>query len=209
MRGINELSIPSLVEFCEREGIAQLKFLDVIRDLDGAASDQRKRLALIGRTRVADLYTDMACIESYFDARSKRRSLVQQGELGHPLKSYILDSGLQVLIKDHRAGAWYSSICKTCTHYPCHDALMAVRVTADMRLQHCLLGDHASVTLAAADVGDFARLSQAVRSVIEIYETAEFVSVTRHVSSAIGPHTTLSVQKEASNGEVLYAIQRR
>jgi hypothetical protein len=59
-----------------------------------------------------------------------------------------LASGFEVVLKDSRAGAWYGEVCKDCRFYPCHDALMALRLTADRRLQFCLLREEISVPLA-------------------------------------------------------------
>jgi cyclic pyranopterin phosphate synthase len=53
-----------------------------------------------------------------------------------------------VVFKDSRAGAWYGDICKDCVFFPCHDALMALRLTSDGRLQFCLLREDIAINLA-------------------------------------------------------------
>jgi cyclic pyranopterin phosphate synthase len=46
-----------------------------------------------------------------------------------------------VLLKNATNGAWYNTKCKECRHYPCHDALMALRFSTDNTLQFCLNGE--------------------------------------------------------------------
>ncbi|MGH3627619.1 MAG: helix-turn-helix transcriptional regulator, partial [Sciscionella sp.] len=47
----------------------------------------------------------------------------------HPMTVVTLPSGLEVMLKDSRVGAWYGSVCDGCPFFPCHDALMALRPT--------------------------------------------------------------------------------
>jgi cyclic pyranopterin phosphate synthase len=72
------------------------------------------------------------------------------------------------------AGAWYGSVCETCPLFPCHDALMALRLTADLRLQFCLLREDITVALADLLNGDGRDLEAAVRRALDVYAGATF-----------------------------------
>jgi cyclic pyranopterin phosphate synthase len=174
MRRVNEGEIPALISFCEQKGAAQLKLLDVIRDLAKGAESFQNRLVQIGINSVQDLYSPMDRIKAHLAKRTTHTQLSFQGGLGHPMQSYMMASGLEVIVKDHRSGAWYGANCTNCAHYPCHDALMAIRLTADRRLQFCLLRDDLAVDLAGALADRNGHLAAAVRSSLKIYEEAYF-----------------------------------
>lgn len=176
MRGINDDEVEELISFCEREGVRTLKFLDVIRDLDHGAESFIRRLRFMGRASLDELYLPIAAIRDRIERRSISMRTLVQGDLGHPMTAYTLAGGLDVLLKDHSSGAWYGSICNNCKHYPCHDALMAIRVTADARIQFCLLREDVTLPLdpgASADA-----LRETLEHALSIYETASFTKVT-------------------------------
>jgi cyclic pyranopterin phosphate synthase len=85
--------------------------------------------------------------------------------------------GLRVIVKDSQAGAWYGNVCQGCKFYPCHDALMALRLTADMRAQVCLLREDITVDLAQLIKSRNApMLRNVLAGICRTYETAQFVS---------------------------------
>ncbi len=86
-----------------------------------------------------------------------------------------MPSGFEVVTKDSRAGAWYGEVCNGCPFFPCHDALMALRLTADRRLQFCLLREDITVPLAEAlGAEDDAELTALVHRAVETYASAMF-----------------------------------
>ena len=86
-----------------------------------------------------------------------------------------MPSGFEVVTKDSRAGAWYGEVCNGCPFFPCHDALMALRLTADRRLQFCLLREDITMPLGDALRGeDDAELTALVQRAVETYASATF-----------------------------------
>jgi len=154
MRGVNDHEVLELVDYCEREGVHTLKLLDIIEDLDSGSEAFVKRLRVLRvepkPKNIRDLYLPLAGISSELGKRAVASKEAFQGGLGHPMTQYTMASGLNVLIKDHHAGAWFGSVCNGCPHFPCHDALMALRLTADLRLQFCLLREDVLIDLRPA-----------------------------------------------------------
>ncbi len=177
MRGVNEEEIPALIEYCESEGVAQLKLLDVIRDLENGSESFKNRLVQIGATSMRDLYSPLDSIKNWLGERATSKTVVLQGGLGHPMNAYTMPSGLVVMVKDHRAGAWYSTGCVSCPYYPCHDALMAIRVTADRRIQYCLLREDIADDLDSALRSGPEDLRAIIQSSLGVYENATFHSM--------------------------------
>jgi cyclic pyranopterin phosphate synthase len=89
------------------------------------------------------------------------------------MTSLLMPEGIEVLIKDHTAGAWYGDVCRGCRHYPCHDALMAIRVTSDLRVQLCLLREDTAVSVAHL-LDDPSGLRRTLSQALSTYSSAEF-----------------------------------
>lgn len=173
MGGINDDQVVELAEFCGNLGVHTLKLLDVIKDLDEGAESFARRLALKRGRRLEDLYMPLEHAADPFIGHELTRETRTQGGLGHPMTAITLNSGLEILLKDSVAGAWYGSICKSCVFFPCHDALMAIRLTADMRLQFCLLRGDNTVDLSQI-VNDPRSLEEAVNHALLPYARATF-----------------------------------
>lgn len=173
MGGVNDDQVQELADFCAQAGVRTLKLLDIIKDLDSGAESFAARLALKRGKRLTDLYRGLDDIVEDLATAAKERSLQNQGGLGHPMTSLIMDSGMEILVKDSTAGAWYGAKCKTCPFFPCHDALMALRLTADLRLQFCLLRGDNTIRLAPV-VKEPAVLGKLIGEALEVYKTASF-----------------------------------
>ncbi|MFG2986231.1 radical SAM protein [Streptomyces sp. NPDC048258] len=174
LSGINDAEVTDLVQMCEGAGVESVKLLDVIKDLDqGAESFSRRLLTKRGKS-LADAYVPLGEITEGLRGISVREETLQQGGLGHPMTVLTLASGMRVVVKDSNAGAWYGSVCRGCVFFPCHDALMALRLTSDMRLQFCLLRDDNTVDLAAAAAEGGEALEKAVDAAFEMYADAYF-----------------------------------
>jgi GTP 3',8-cyclase len=168
MAGVNSDEIPALAEFAGHFN-ASLKLLDLIDDLPGFPSVTPAGFA---RDRAFDL-------DSYiplFAAQATDSDIdFQPGGLGHPMPRFKLPSGATVLIKSSNEGAWYGDVCEGCSFFPCHDALMAVRLTADGKLQYCLLREDNLVDLRAMiERGDAAGADAAVGDAVRMYSEARF-----------------------------------
>ncbi|MGW5515360.1 radical SAM protein [Nocardia africana] len=173
MGGINDEEVASLADFCSRSGIRTLKLLDVIKDLDEGAESFARRLAIRRGKTLRDLYTPLEVFAERFAAVAVKQEVITQGGLGHPMTAITLPTGLRLMLKDSKAGAWYGPVCNGCPFYPCHDALMALRLTADLRLQYCLLRQDNTVDLAGL-VTDEDRLRDCVHGAIAPYTQADF-----------------------------------
>lgn len=173
MGGINDDEIEQLADFCAHNGIRTLKLLDVIKDLDEGAESFARRLAIKRRKTLRDLYTPLEVFSERFAAQAVKREVISQGGLGHPMTATTLPTGLKLMLKDSKAGAWYGSVCDGCPFYPCHDALMALRLTADLRLQYCLLRQDNTLDLQGV-IGDEERLRAAVLPALAPYTQATF-----------------------------------
>lgn len=179
MAGVNDREVEALAAWCEAAGVATLKLLDVIRDLDSGAESFARRLAITrGGAGMDSLYIPLHEVAAGFRRRAATTETRSQGGLGHPMTAMTLPSGFELVLKDSRAGAWYGDVCRDCRFYPCHDALMALRLTADRRLQFCLLRDEITVPL-----GEILHKPQELDAVLDralaTYATAEFESDAR------------------------------
>ncbi len=165
LAGVNSSEIPALIEFAGRSG-AWLKLLDLIDDIPG--------------------FENAVGAESGFDLDDVARELAEQalendtdfqpGGLGHPMQRFKLANGANVVIKSSNEGAWYGDVCEGCRFFPCHDALMAVRLTADGKLQFCLLREDNLIDLRGMlERGASEReLDEVVDGALESYRKARF-----------------------------------
>jgi len=126
MRGVNEHEIPKMIEYAGRYG-AVLKLLDLMN--------------IPGDPKFLDYYY-MSFDQIVIDLKEKAVSCnieTPSGGVGTPMPKFLMPSGTTVLIKDAKVGTWYGDVCKECKNFPCQDAIMALRLTADGSLQRCLL----------------------------------------------------------------------
>lgn len=193
MAGVNDGEIANIVAFCEHIGVASLKLLDTIRDLDVGLESFVWRLRRLRNVGLRDLYRPLGPIVAALKERAVKTRSLMQGGLGHPMLGITLPSGLEVVVKDHRAGAWYGSICDGCRHYPCHDALMALRLTADARLQFCLLRHDMTVDLRPHLADGLPAVIAALSKALEVYDKATFYPNIRRLNNALpSSHSLLS-----------------
>jgi len=131
LKGINDNEIPSMIEFCRKIG-AGLKLLDLISDI---TEFTRSRLAY-----ASNHYDDLVDVITVLQGNGASPvTSHSEGGLGHPMATFHTTGGPPVRVKTAHSGAWYGDICRGCPHFPCHDALMALRLTPDGKLQRCLL----------------------------------------------------------------------
>lgn len=174
MHGINDHEIEPLITECRRLGVHTLKLLDVITDLHSGGESFAGRLAIRRRTDLPQLYSPLGAVLDGLRQRADRVSRRTQGELGHPMTVLHFDDGFEVVFKDSQEGAWYGDICKDCVFFPCHDALMALRLTSDGRLQFCLLRDDIAIDLAPITQKTRADLDDLVHRAIREYNSVYF-----------------------------------
>lgn len=126
MKGINDHEIKDMMRLTGEVG-AELKLLDLM-DIPNDPNFMQKH------------YYDFDELTALLsEASIKNEISCPAGGIGTPMPRFQLGNGGTVTIKDSRLGTWYGECCKNCIHYPCQDALMALRLTADGFLQSCLL----------------------------------------------------------------------
>ncbi|MDD2245125.1 MAG: radical SAM protein [Syntrophomonadaceae bacterium] len=173
MNWINREEIFDLICWAEKIGIRKIKLLDVITDLhDDSSYKNKKYLYDIYNKTLQDLYVPLSEISQDLRTKSISERLIFQGGLGHPMNCFKLESGLEVIVKDHHNGAWYGELCISCVKFPCHDALMALRLTSDEKLQFCLLNENISLDISKLDERS---LVSVFDNILDVYRKAFFV----------------------------------
>lgn len=163
MRGINDHEIPRMIEFAGRYG-ATLKLLDLMN--------------MSGDPNFLEYY-HMPLDRIVTDLGEKAKSFSMDtppGGVGTPMPKFLMPNGATVLVKDARVGTWYGDACKECKNFPCQDAIMALRLTADGCLQRCLLRQDNLVDLLSM-VENFEsedKIKQAIDSVLDTFRKAVY-----------------------------------
>ena len=156
------LELPELVAFARSLGIG-LKIEEVIRDIGRNGADGES------------LHANLEPLKASLRKEAKNVETVYvRGGLGHPMEVLRLPGEASVMWKMFRGGACYGPACRICDHFPCDDALMALRLLPDGCLQTCLKREDNLVDLwAAIGSGDG---SSTVRKVLDEYRKAERLS---------------------------------
>ncbi len=171
MRNINDNQIDSIIDFCESNQIKELKLLDIIEDLN----DYKENISSQNEekdSKLRNLYISLKPIVDHLRNLSLNEQIVYQGGLGHPMNEFLLKSGLRIIVKNSDNGAWYGDICKTCSFFPCHDALMALRLTPDCSLQFCLLNKDTNISLLNLTESE---IDDVIRQALNVYHNAYFI----------------------------------
>lgn len=177
MAGINDDELPDLIRFSEEVGVDTLKLLDLIVDMSDPGESFAHRLAVVAPGRsFEDLYLPLDQVAAYLSSIATSSNVsTQPGGLGHPMMSFRLASGLVVQVKDARRGAWYGDVCQECPRYPCHDALMALRLTSEGKLQRCLArSDNLLDLLTPVKGGDIDTIDASIAVALGTYQNARF-----------------------------------
>ena len=133
-----EIELPPLVEFASRWKL-KLKVEEIIRDI---GTNGREGFFL------------HANLSSHKEKMRRMADHVTTdyvyGGLGHPMEVLHFKNGASVTWKMFDHGACYGPSCRSCGFFPCDDALMALRLLPDGRLQKCLKRDDNLVDLVGA-----------------------------------------------------------
>lgn len=162
MRGINDFEIPAMIKLAG-ETKAELKLLDLM----DIPEDPHF---------MTEHYFDFNTILPYLiETATRVETITPPGGIGTSMPYFHLANGGKVSIKDARAGTWYGDVCKNCKHYPCQDALMALRLTADGFLQRCLIRSDTMEDLLSAYVveGEIAA-NRMIENVLRTFRQAEY-----------------------------------
>jgi cyclic pyranopterin phosphate synthase len=172
LAGINDHEIDTLISFCDSLGIKVVKLLDLMTDIEDGMETFAQRIRLLGFGSLRKLYLPLQNVADSLRKRAvSERRFHQPGGLGNPMIRFTMPSGMSVVIKDHHTGAWYGSICNGCKYYSCSSALMALRLTADARLQHCLFREDLCIDTKLIESD---KLREVIADALRIYDQAVF-----------------------------------
>jgi len=102
--------------------------------------------------------------------------LLPPGGLGTPMPLYTLKDGTKVLVKDSRIGTNYNELCKSCENYPCQDALISLRITANAALKRCLIrNDNLVETLEDLRCGNFESVRAKLKESYDLLMGAKYM----------------------------------
>lgn len=123
LNSTSDEQVERLMEFAFRCK-ASLKLEELIRDIDPHG---------------VSLHRSLDSIVDHFRLFAIKEEIVfAPGGLGHPMLCLSMGNGGVVLFKQLTAGGWYAPTCQKCEHFPCDDALMALRLQPEGALQVCL-----------------------------------------------------------------------
>lgn len=129
---------PELVDFAQELSIG-LKIEEVIRDIGENNNDG------------GQLHTDLEPIKAKLHQQATSSEVVYApGGLGHPMEVFYIGNDASVIWKMFATGTCYSPSCRQCSHFPCDDALMALRLLPNGCLQTCLKREDNLLDLATA-----------------------------------------------------------
>ena len=163
MKGINDHEIPKMIEYAGKYG-AVLKLLDLM--------DMPQNPKFLSQ-----FYFSFDDVEKDLSEKALSCSVTTPPcGIGTPMPVFKMANGATVMIKDARKGTWYGDTCAGCKHYPCQDAIMALRITSDGCLQRCLIRSDNLVNLLAQleSVTDRKVIDSAIKTVLLTYDKAVF-----------------------------------
>ena len=91
-----------------------------------------------------DLFVDFSLLTTHLEMNLKLKYLGIErpvGGLGTPQLLFETQDGTKVLFRDAQVGTNYHESCKQCNFYPCHDALISMRITHNGYIKRCLIRD--------------------------------------------------------------------
>ncbi len=133
-----EIDLPALVDFAGELSI-NLKIEEIIRDIGQNDGDGR------------ELHANLEPLKLFLRQKAECSEIIHApGGLGHPMEVFHLDNHASVTWKMFAAGTCYGPSCRECRHFPCDDALMALRLLPDGKLQTCLKRDDNLLDLISA-----------------------------------------------------------
>jgi len=167
MKGINDSpdDLLPFIEFAGKYGPADWKLLDFM-----VLPNQYSK---IDKTFFVNLNEIKKSLKK-IGVSNKDEFSVQAGGLGSPMLKIKMKNGVNVFIKDSTVGSHYATFCRTCKHFPCQDAIMALRLTSNGNLQKCLYREDNMVPLKPL-LKDSILLNKVIKDVIEEYKTSTFI----------------------------------
>ena len=123
-----------------------------IEDIIGFADEINATLKLIDFMKLEyppelsweENFIDFSILSTYLEMNLGLRYIGVEkpvGGLGTPMIVFQTENGTKVLLRDGQVGTNYHESCKQCKNYPCHDALISMRITHNGFIKRCLIRD--------------------------------------------------------------------
>ena len=164
--------IEELIKFLNNIGGGTLKLLDLIGDI--VTNDRMYKYDFSKTPSIDEIIERLNAISD------NRKNIYPPGGIGHPMIQYFIGN-CDVIVKSTKAGAYYHSSCKKCVHFPCYDALMALRLTPDGKLQKCLLRDDDMFNLLS-NIENNDIVDKEINLMLSNYTKAEFYTYDKIIS---------------------------
>jgi cyclic pyranopterin phosphate synthase len=167
MKGINDSPSDLLpfIEFAGKYGPADWKLLDFM-----VLPNQYTNIDKTFFVNLSEIKETLKNI----GVSNKDEFSVQAGGLGSPMLKIEMKNGVNVYIKDSTVGSHYATFCKSCNYFPCQDAIMALRLTANGSLQKCLYREDNLISLKPI-LKDTILLNRVIKDVVEEYKSSTFI----------------------------------
>lgn len=165
LKDVNEDELGDFIHFIGELGPGTWKLIDYMIIPDQFYTDKNMKYFLnLSETIVPQLRK--------LGKESKAKFSTQAGGLGSPMPEFIMPNEVNVIVRDSTIGSHYGDICKTCKLFPCQDAIMALRLTSDGKLQRCLYREDNLIDLRICDKEK--RLNNAINDALNTYISSEF-----------------------------------
>lgn len=129
---LNISEVPALIDLAKSLKV-DLKLIDYVEFCSENGSDEKKQFHYVTFDSIYDYMEKISDVP--------KEMVYPYGGLGTPMSVYALDKQCKLYIKDATVGTNYNEGCKKCDYYPCQDALISMRITADAQLKKCLIRD--------------------------------------------------------------------
>lgn len=98
----------------------------------------------------------------------------QAGGLGIPMPTFKVKNGVKIYVKNSTVGNHYGDTCVNCKHFPCQDGIMALRLTADGKLQRCLYREDNLIDLKPFMKTKNPEISKSINIALETFKNSVF-----------------------------------
>lgn len=164
MKGVNDDEIEHFISYTGQFKNASWKLLDYMVIPHQFLEDHDRKYFLNLQTvlpKLRELGTEL-----HFDT--------QAGGLGIPMPTFKMSNDVLVHVKDSTVGNHYGDVCKGCPSYPCQDGIMALRLTADGKLQRCLYREDNLIDLKPFMYTDEEILQNLIKEVLNTFIHSNF-----------------------------------
>ncbi|MBX7046540.1 MAG: radical SAM protein [Ignavibacteria bacterium] len=165
MKGVNDDEIDDFIEFAGSIDNVDWKLLDYMmlpKQFYGDTSNEY----FLNLSSILPRLRELA-EEEFVDK--------QAGGLGIPMPTFKVKNGVKIYVKDSTVGNHYGDTCVNCQHYPCQDGIMALRLTADGKLQRCLYREDNLIDLKPYINTNSSKIEQLINQAIDTFKNSIYL----------------------------------